>query len=118
MELATYFTEFLKNIRPTESQKDDCKTGHHTLRKRLHADEYLKTILVSTFLQGSYRRATAVRPKGEAKLDVDVIAVTRLDRFEYPDPDKAMDKFIPFLKNIMQVNINVKDVLLVLNFHM
>ena len=98
MELITYFTEFLKNIRPTENQKDDCKMGHHTLRNRLHADEYLKPILVSTFLQGSYRRATAVRPKGEAKLDVDIIAVTRLDRFDYPDPDKAMDKFVPFLK--------------------
>ena len=98
MELPTYFTEFLKNIRPTEKQKDDCKTRHQTLRDRLHADEKLKPILVSTFLQGSYRRATAVRPKGEAKLDVDIIAVTRLNQSDYPDPDKAMDEFVPFLK--------------------
>lgn len=98
MELPTYFTKFLKNIRPTDNQKDNCKTGHQTLRDRLHADEKLKPILVSTFLQGSYRRATAVRPKGEAKLDVDIIAVTRLNRHDYPDPDKAMDKFVPFLK--------------------
>ena len=98
MELSTYFTKFLKNIRPTDRQKDDCKTGHQTLRDRLHADEKLKPILVSTFLQGSYRRATAVRPKGEAKLDVDIIAVTRLNRHDYPDPDKAMDEFVPFLK--------------------
>lgn len=98
MELPTYFTEFLKKIRPTKNQKDDCKTGHQTLRNRLHADEKLKPIIVSTFLQGSYRRATAVRPKGEAKLDVDIIAVTRLNRHNYPDPDKAMDKFVPFLK--------------------
>lgn len=98
MELPTYFTKFLKKIRPTDNQKDDCKTGHQTLRNRLHADEKLKPILVSTFLQGSYRRATAVRPKGEAKLDVDIIAVSRLNRYDYPDPDKAMDKFVPFLK--------------------
>ena len=98
MELPTYFTGFLKNIRPTENQKDDCKTGHKTLRDRLHADEKLKPILVSTFLQGSYRRATAVRPKGESKLDVDIIVVTRLNRFDYPEPDKAMDKFVPFLQ--------------------
>ena len=98
MELPTYFKKFLKNIRPTDNQKDDCKTGHQTLRDRLHADEKLKPTLVSTFLQGSYRRATAVRPKGEAKLDVDIIAVTRLNRHDYPDPDKAMDKFVPFLK--------------------
>ena len=98
MELPTYFIEFLKKIRPTENQKDDCKTGHQTLRNRLHADEKLKPILVSTFLQGSYRRATAVRLKGEAKLDVDIIAVTRLNRHDYPNPNKAMDKFVPFLK--------------------
>lgn len=98
MELPTYFTKFLKEIRPTQKQKDDCKTGHQTLRDRLHADEGLKPILVSTFLQGSYRRATAVRPKGEAKLDVDIITVTRLNRHDYPDPDKAMDKFVSFLR--------------------
>ena len=98
MELPTYFTKFLKEIRPTQNQKDDCKTGHQTLRDRLHADEGLKPILVSTFLQGSYRRATAVRPKGEAKLDVDIITVTRLNRHDYPNSDKAMDKFVPFLR--------------------
>ena len=97
MELPTYFTEFLKQIRPTENQKDDCKTGHQTLRDRLDENEDLKPILVSTFLQGSYRRATAVRPKGEAKLDVDIITVTRLSQCDYPDPDDAMDLFVPFL---------------------
>ena len=69
MELPTYFTEFLQQIRPTENQRNDCKTGHKTLRERLDGDASLKPILVSTFLQGSYRRATATRPKGEAKLD-------------------------------------------------
>ena len=97
MELPTYFTKFLQDIRPTESQKDDCKTGHQTLRKRLESYEDLKKILVSTFLQGSYRRATAVRPKGEVKLDVDIITVTRLKREDYPNPDDAMDIFVPFL---------------------
>ena len=58
----------------------------------------MKSILVSTFLQGSYRRATAVRPKGEAKLDVDIIVVTRISQSDYPNPDKAMDQFVPFLQ--------------------
>ena len=97
MELPTYFIKFLQEIRPTENQKDDCKTGHQTLRNRLQADEQLKLIIVSTFLQGSYRRATAVRPKGEAKLDVDTIAVTRISQSCYPNPDDAMDLFVPFL---------------------
>ena len=98
MELPTYFTKFLKEIRPTEKQREKCKTGHQTLRDRLDEDTNLKPILVGTFLQGSYRRATAVRPKGEDNLDVDIIVVTRLNRHDYPDPNKAMDKFVPFLK--------------------
>ncbi len=97
MELSTYFIKFLQGIRPTENQRDDCKTGHQTLRKRLEGYEALKQILVSTFLQGSYRRATAVRPKGEAKLDVDIITVTRLKQEDYPNPDDAMDIFVHFL---------------------
>ena len=96
-KLTTYFTKFLQGIRPTENQRNDCKTGHQNLRDRLHTDEDLKSILVSTFLQGSYRRATAVRPKGDAKLDVDIITVTRLKREDYPKPDDAMDIFVPFL---------------------
>ena len=98
MELPTYFTKFLKKIRPTENQRKKCQTGHQTLRNRLDEDTNLKPILVGTFLQGSYRRSTAVRPKGEANLDVDIIVVTRLNRLDYPDPNKAMDKFVPFLK--------------------
>ena len=97
MKLPTYFTKFLQGIRPTENQKDDCKTGHQKLRDRLEGYEDLKQILVSTFLQGSYRRATAVRPKGDTKLDVDIITVTRLKREDYPNPDDAMDIFVPFL---------------------
>ena len=76
---------------------EDCKTKHQTLRDRLTADENLKPRIVSTFLQGSYRRATAVRPKGEAKLDVDIIAVTRISRSDYPNPDDAMNLFVCFL---------------------
>ena len=98
MELPTYFTRFLQQIRPTENQRDHCKTGHQKLRERLNADEDLRNVLVSTFLQGSYRRSTAVRPKGEAALDVDIIAVTRINEAEYPNPDKAMDIFVPFLR--------------------
>ena len=98
MELPTYFTRFLQQIRPTENQRNDCKTGHETLRRRLNEDENLNDYLVCTFLQGSYRRSTAVRPKGEAALDVDIIAVTRINEAKYPDPDKAMDIFDPFLR--------------------
>lgn len=98
MDLPEAFRTFLSDIRPTTNQRDDCKTGHETLRDRLAANEDLKSILVSTFLQGSYRRSTAVRPKGDLRSDVDIIVVTRLNKDNYPDPNKAMDKFVPFLE--------------------
>ncbi|MGA7119159.1 MAG: hypothetical protein WBY94_03630, partial [Polyangiaceae bacterium] len=78
MELPTDFKEFLQEIRPTENQRSDLKTGHTTLRERLNADEGLKKCLISDFLQGSYRRATAIRPKGDRRSDVDIIVVTKL----------------------------------------
>src|SRR5688572_12979540 len=97
MEIPTYFTDFLQEIRPTASQKEDAKTGHETLRARLLADEKLSRIIISTFLQGSYRRATAIRPNGESRFDVDVIVVTRLDE-KYFEPQHAMNLFEPFLE--------------------
>ncbi|MDF1543236.1 MAG: hypothetical protein P1P71_08985 [Anaerosomatales bacterium] len=96
MELATDFKEFLKEIRPTKAMRDDLKDGHTRLRNRLKSDEKLKKCLVSDFLQGSYKRSTAIRPKGDRRSDVDIIVVTKLSEQEYT-PAKAMDLFKPFL---------------------
>ncbi|MBU8900965.1 nucleotidyltransferase [Corallococcus sp. M34] len=96
MELPTDFKEFLQEIRPTEHQRSDLQTGHKTLRDRLTADEDLNKCFLSDFLQGSYRRATAIRPKGDRRSDVDIIIVTKLSEREYT-PAKAMDLFKPFL---------------------
>jgi len=97
MELPTYFEDFLKSIRLSKQQQDECKDGHETLRKRLEADKELAPIIVATFLQGSYRRATAIRPTGKDKADVDVIVVTTLDK-DQCSPDQALKKFVPFME--------------------
>ena len=47
----SYFKDFLSNIRLSDNQVSDLKTGHTTLRKRLEEDETLSKIIVSTFLQ-------------------------------------------------------------------
>jgi hypothetical protein len=96
MQLPTYFTEFLREIRLTDSQTKDAKTGHKTLRNRLFEFEDLSDLLVSTFLQGSYRRSTGVRPSGDKRADVDVIVVTKLSAEEYT-PETIVPIFIPFL---------------------
>lgn len=95
-ELPSYFSDFLKDIRPTAAQRKDMKDGHTTLRERLEADEDLSKIIVSTFLQGSYRRSTATRPRGDGRSDVDVIVVTKLSEADHT-PAQALDRFIPFL---------------------
>lgn len=96
MKIDAYFNDFLCDIRLTPSQKDDLIKGHKTLRDRLKADETLKSIIVSTFLQGSYRRATAVRPLNGKRADVDIIVVTNLDRHALT-PQEAIDEFVPFV---------------------
>lgn len=96
MILQSDFNKFLQEIRPTKAMRDQLITGHKTLRERLNADEDLKPILVSDFLQGSYRRYTAVRPKGDKRSDVDIIIVTKLDEAEYT-PKDALALFEPFL---------------------
>ena len=57
MELPSYFRDFLREVRPTKNQRDESRAGHQTLRKRLLNDELLASYIVSTFLQGSHRRA-------------------------------------------------------------
>lgn len=96
MILQSDFNTFLQEIRPTKAMREQLQTGHKTLRERLNADEELGPILVSDFLQGSYRRYTAVRPKGDKRSDVDIIVVTKLDENEYT-PTDALALFEPFL---------------------
>lgn len=96
-KLVSYFDDFLAEIRTTENQRNDCKTGHETLRKRLWEYQDLKPIILDTFLQGSYRRHTAVRPANDTRSDVDVIVVTNLDRNAFT-PKQALAKFEPFLE--------------------
>jgi hypothetical protein len=97
MELKNDFETFLTGIRPTESQREDMKTGHKTLRERLREYEDLSPHIISDFLQGSYKRATAVRPNNDKKADVDIIVVTNLSEGEYT-PAEALELFRPFVK--------------------
>ena len=95
-ELPSYFKDFLARIRLTDDQVSELQDAHLTLRDRLEEDENLSQIQVSDFLQGSYRRSTIVRPAEGKRVDVDVIAVTKLDRHSYT-PQQALEEFRSFL---------------------
>ena len=98
MELNSYFNDLLSDIRPTQAQRKNLQDAHRHLKERLEHDEDLNPKIVTVFLQGSYRRSTATRPQGDDKLDVDMVVVTRLPHDEYPNPEDAMDAFVPFLE--------------------
>ena len=98
MQVPSYFTDFMTEIRLTPNQTSNAQTGHIVLRDRLSAWDDLKPYVVATFLQGSYVRKTAVRPKGEGRADVDVIVVTKVDAENTP-PQEAIELFVPFVEN-------------------
>lgn len=96
MKMQGSFSSFLTEIRPTRSQIDDYKTGHRVLRERLSSYDDLKAVVLATFLQGSYRRCTAVRPVGDKRADVDIVVVTNIDAGGCT-PDDAIGMFVPFV---------------------
>ena len=95
--LPTYFSDFISSIRPSDEDLDEFRKAHKELRDRLCADETLSPIIVTTFLQGSYKRSTAVRPKAGKKGDVDVVVVTTIDHTTIT-PDEAIKMFVPFME--------------------
>lgn len=97
LPLPSYFIDFLKEIRPTPAQRAEMIHGHSKLKERLESDTELKTGFVSIFLQGSYKRRTAVRPKDGNRADVDLVVVTRMKESEFT-PAQAMVCFRPFLE--------------------
>ncbi len=94
--LSSLFQTFLSNIRPTDQNKEDYIDGHTTLRDRLDDDEVIKEFYITDFLQGSYKRSTAVKPVGDESSDVDIILVT--NHSTEVDPEDAMEKCEPFLE--------------------
>lgn len=78
-KMTSFFEDFLKEIRLTSNQVNELQQAHTTLRNRLVADEDLSKYIETTFLQGSYKRSTAVRPKNGNRSDVDIVVVTKFD---------------------------------------
>ena len=92
----SYFKDFLSNIRLSENQVNDLKSGHMILRKRLEEDKTLSNIIVSTFCRELSSFYSGQTQNGN-KSDVDIIVVTKLDSEEYT-PEKALNIFVPFLE--------------------
>ena len=87
------FKKFLNDIEPSTTTKKNAQKAHEGLRAFLWEHEEFKEILNEVFLSGSYRRATAVRPRvkdGVAdRPDVDVVLV--LDYGLDADPEEVLN---------------------------
>jgi len=96
MSLSTSFDDFLTAIRPTKAEMERGRKRHTDLREKLLADTALAPMIVTTFLQGSYRRSTILRPTREDKMDVDLVVVTTID--ERLGTSYAFSLFTPFVE--------------------
>lgn len=107
MELKSYFDTFLTNIRPTTEEKENYQKGHTELQELLQEDAKIKPLLVTTFLQGSYRRHTAIKAAGTQRSDVDVVVVTKISPKD--SPKKALEYFEPFCEEHYSGKWNKKN---------
>ena len=82
------FTEFLQDIEPSATTKAQASAAHTKLRDFLANHGVYGDVHVRTYLSGSYKRDTAIRPKQEAGVtlrpDVDIIVVIDHDLNESP----------------------------------
>ncbi|MDY4784377.1 SMODS domain-containing nucleotidyltransferase [Pygmaiobacter massiliensis] len=92
-----YFSDFVHNIGLSQKSREALKKAHTDLRAKLEKDDDIKPILISTFIQGSYARSTGIKPLSGENVDVDVIAVTNMNRDDY-SPQAAFEFFYPFMK--------------------
>jgi predicted nucleotidyltransferase len=87
------FIDMLADIEPSPSTVAACSSAHKTLRTALAEHEEFGDVHVETFLSGSYKRDTAIRPTiADGVLqrpDVDIIAVT--DHTVDDEPQVVLD---------------------------
>lgn len=108
MELPSYFEDFLPLISPTKRQREVMVTENRRLRELLMGDEQLKAVLLSTFIQGSHRRATAIQGDKNHPCDVDVVAVTNIPRSP-ATAEHAHRVFQPFLERHYKGKYEAQD---------
>ena len=97
MDHPQLFRRFIEQIRPTPSFRQQLRLAHLDLTRRLLGEPRLKPHIVSTFLQGSYRRSTSIRAAhGKGGSDVDLVVVTRLDPDRH-SPERVLKLLTPCL---------------------
>ncbi|MBX3366211.1 MAG: hypothetical protein KF912_02710 [Phycisphaeraceae bacterium] len=97
MTLNSYFDEFRQKTQPTDAQREIMTKEHIKLRTMLMQSPEFKDRVLSTFIQGSHRRATAILGNSDHPCDVDIVVVTDLSRSQFTAV-QAHEMFRPFLE--------------------
>ncbi len=100
MAVQSQFNKLLSDIEPSSTTKANASRAHTDLRDFLANHETYNQVYWRSFLSGSYKRNTAVRPKvknGVAdRADIDIIVVTNHTRAD--DPEAVIDELYKVLK--------------------
>ena len=100
MAVQSQFNKLLSDIEPSSTTKTNASRAHTDLRDFLANHETYKQVYQRSFLSGSYKRNTAIRPRvknGVAdRADIDTIVVTNYTRAD--DPETVIDELYKVLK--------------------
>jgi predicted nucleotidyltransferase len=120
MVTQTQFKNFLNDIEPSKTTKGYAQSGHTNLCGYLRQHETFKEYHINTFLSGSYKRDTAIRPKAEEgeieRPDVDIIVVTNHTRDDNPKDvvnllhDTLKEKYTSICKRNRSVRVETTTV--------
>lgn len=92
------FRKFLEGVRPSSIERRALRAAHLWVRRVISRSPELRPLVVSVFLQGSYRRATAIGARdGSPGSDVDLVVVTALDRKAH-SPEGILRMVAPILE--------------------
>lgn len=82
------FLKFLQDIEPSPTTKSNASSSHTGLREFLVKHPSFRQFILTTFLSGSYKRDTAIRPRvkngNTERPDVDIIVVTIHTLYDSP----------------------------------
>ena len=115
MAIQTQFREFLMDIEPSHTTKKRGQDAHTSLRDFIRSHETFMQYHERTFLSGSYKRDTAIRPQtkdgDEERPDVDIIVVTNHSLDDAPGEvvsllyDTLADKYDDLRKQARSVGV-------------
>ena len=115
MAIQTQFRQLLTDIEPSPTTKKRAQSAHTRLRDFIRSHETFKQHHEGTFLSGSYKRDTAIRPQtkdgDEERPDVDIIVITNHALDDAPSDvvsllyDTLSDKYDDLRKQARSVGV-------------